>query len=68
MKVIEVHDSKLEHLCEYAEKVVKYGKHLIECLEEMGGEHYEERYGKRHPYGFRHDPEEHMFKEYPRYY
>ena len=27
--IIEVQDSKLDHISEYAEKVVKYGKHLL---------------------------------------
>lgn len=65
--IIEVHEDKLEHLSEYAEKVIKYGKHLLECLEDMGGEeHYAERYGREKrphdrtkPYGR---------DEYPRYY
>ena len=46
---IEVQDSKIDHLSEYAEKVVKYAKHLLECLEEVSegsSERYAERYGK----------------------
>lgn len=73
--IIEIQDSKLEHISEYAEKVVKYGKHLLECLEEVSGEHYAERYGSRRPYGFRHheptredDMRRPYEKEYPRYY
>ena len=72
--IIEIQEGKLEHLSEYAEKVVKYGKQLLECLEEVGTERYSERYGKskKHSYGFRqHDWEDEPYrpyeKEYPRY-
>ena len=74
--IIEVQDSKIDHLSEYAEKVVKYGKHLLECLDEMSeshGEHYAERYGKGRRGGFRHDPDQEDWRKpydrsYPRYY
>ena len=72
--IIEVQESKIEHLGEYAEKVVKYGKQLLECLDDMSGEKYSERYGKGRRSGFRHDPEwdksydRPYEKEYPRYY
>jgi hypothetical protein len=33
--IIEVQDSKIEHLSEYADKVMKYGKKLMECLDEI---------------------------------
>ena len=70
--VIEVQENKIEHLSEYAEKVVKYGKQLLECIEDMSGEHYAERYGRgRKNYGFRdHEWKEDRSydKEYPRYY
>jgi hypothetical protein len=36
--IIEVQDSKIEHLTEYAEKVAKYGKKMMECLEEVSKE------------------------------
>ena len=52
--IIEIQESKIDHLSECAEKVVKYGKQLLECLDEVSGEKYNERYGKRS--GFRHDP------------
>ena len=66
--IIEIQENKIEHLSECAEKVVKYGKQLLECLDEVSGEKYNERYGKRS--GFRHDPDwEPMRKpEYSRYY
>ena len=66
--IIEVHESKIDHLSEYAEKVVKYGKQLLECLDDMTGEKYDERYGKGRRSGFRHDPEWEHKPEYPRYY
>lgn len=75
--IIEVQDSKIEHLTEYAEKVAKYGKKLVECLEEVGGGQYGDRYGMRggygmrgrygsDRYGMRHEDWEE--KDYPRYY
>ena len=74
--IIEVQETKIDHLSECAEKVVKYGKQLLECVEELGGgEHYAERYGKgkRPSYGFRQhewedDTRRPYEKEYPRYY
>ena len=68
--IIEVQESKIDHISEYAEKVVKYGKQLLECIEDLSGEKYAERYGKGRRSGFRHDPEwDDMRKpEYPRYY
>ena len=43
---------------------------LLECLEDVQGEKYAERYGKGRRSGYRHDPEwDEMRKpEYPRYY
>jgi hypothetical protein len=68
--IIEIQESKIDHLSEYAEKVVKYGKQLLECIEDLSGEKYAERYGKGRRSGYRHDPEwDDMRKpEYPRYY
>ncbi len=68
--IIEVQESKIDHISEYAEKVVKYGKQLLECIEDLSGEKYAERYGKGRRSGYRHDPEwDEMRKpEYPRYY
>ena len=68
--IIEMKEGKLESLSEYAEKVVKYGKQLLECIEDLSGEKYAERYGKGRRSGYRHDPEwdRQYDKEYPRYY
>ena len=68
--IIEIQESKMDHLAEYAEKVVKYGKQLLECIEDLSGEKYAERYGKGRRSGYRHDPEwdEPRKPEYPRYY
>lgn len=53
--IIEVQDQKIEHLSEYAEKVLKYGGKLMQCLEDITSRHgyserghgdgYMERYG-----------------------
>lgn len=68
--IIEIQESKINHLSDYAEKVVKYGKQLLECLDEVSGEKYDERYGRGRRSGYRHDPEwdEPRKPEYPRYY
>lgn len=73
--IIEIQDSKFEHLSEYADKVAKYGKKLVECLSEIDGDRYGNRgggsYGMRgrygsDRYGMRHEDWEE--KEYPRYF
>lgn len=47
--IIEVQNQKIESLSEYAEKVLKYGGKLMQCLEELSSESkYRERYGRRH--------------------
>lgn len=68
--IIEVQESKIDHISDYAEKVVKYGKQLLECIDDLSGEKYAERYGRGKRPGFRHDPEWDDMKrpEYPRYY
>lgn len=33
--IIEIQDSKLQHLSEYAEKVLHYGGKMMQCLEEL---------------------------------
>ena len=68
--IIEIQESKINHLSDYAEKVVKYGKQLLECLDEVSGEKYDERYRRGRRSGYRHDPEwdEPRKPEYPRYY
>lgn len=70
--IIEVQDSKIEHLSDYAEKVMKYGKKLMECVEEMGSKEgsYSERYGMRGRYGSgdKYGMRRYGEEEYPRYY
>lgn len=34
-RIIEVQESKLEHLAEYAECMIKYGKKIMTCLHEL---------------------------------
>ena len=33
--IIEIQDSKMQHLTDYAEKVLKYSGKLMQCLEEL---------------------------------
>lgn len=47
--IIEVQDQKIEHLSEYAEKVLKYGGKLMQCLEELTSKSdYSERSGRKY--------------------
>lgn len=57
--IVEIKESKLENLAEYAEKVVRYGKKLMECLSELEGRDFPER-PRKHPRDYD--------EEYPRYY
>jgi len=58
--IIEIEDKKVEHLSEYAEKVMKYGKKMMECLEEIE----EHKYDNRKRMRMRDEDE---FEDYPRY-
>ena len=42
--IIEMKEGKLEHLSEYAEKVLRYGGKLMECIEELEGKSKYEEY------------------------
>lgn len=68
--IIEIQESKFEHLSDCAEQIVKHGKKLMRCLSELeskSGEHYMERYGKRRRGGMR-DSDYDDDEDYPRYY
>jgi hypothetical protein len=67
--IIEVQDSKIEHLTEYAEKVAKYGKKMMECLEEVSKEQYGDRYGNRSKGRYGSDRmRREDWEDYPRYF
>lgn len=62
--IIEIQESKFEHLSDCAEEIVKHGKKLLHCLQELetkSEEQYMEKYGRRKK-GRDYD------EEYPRYY
>ncbi len=68
--IIEVQESKFEHLSECAEQLVKHSKKLMRCLSELeskSGDRYMERYGKRKRGGMR-DSDDYDEEDYPRYY
>ena len=47
--IVEVQEQKIEHLSEYAEKVLKYGGKLMQCLEELTSKSdYMERSGHKY--------------------
>ena len=33
--IIEIQEGKMQHLTDYAEKVLKYGGKLMQCIEEL---------------------------------
>lgn len=69
LRIIEIQESKFEHLSDCAEQIVKHGKKLMHCLSELeskSGEHYMERYGKRRRGGMR--DSDYDDEDYPRYY
>ena len=70
--IIEVQDQKIEHLSEYAEKVLHYGGKLMQCLEDISSKHeYAERSGRKHVSKYRDGYMErygHDGDEFVRYY
>jgi hypothetical protein len=47
--IVEIKEDKLQHLAEYAEKVLRYGGKMMQCVEELESEH-KESYKHRYPY------------------
>jgi hypothetical protein len=43
MKIIKIEESKKEKMSEYAEKMLKYGGKLMQCIEDLGEGGYGER-------------------------
>lgn len=43
MKVIKIEESKMDKLSEYAEKILKHGGKLMQCIEELSEGGYGER-------------------------
>lgn len=60
MKIMEVSENKLDSLKEIAEKMVKCGEKLLECIHELTGKYSERRYG-----GYRRDWDD---RDYNRYF
>lgn len=47
--IIEIQENKLENLTECAEKMLRYGSKLMNCLEELErNKSYSEKYGRRY--------------------
>ena len=65
--IIEIQDSKLQSLSEYAEKVLRYGGKLMQCLEEVEGKSkYHEYRGVSYRHGDKERWDEEQYRE--RYY
>lgn len=43
--IIEIQSDKVDKMNEYAEHILRYGGKLMQCLEDMNGGEYKERYG-----------------------
>ena len=43
--IIEIQSDKVDKMNEYAELILRYGGKQMQCLEEMEGGEYKERYG-----------------------
>jgi hypothetical protein len=81
MMFIQIEESKLDKMSEYAEKMLKYGGKLMSCIEEMSeesgmgergrmnyrdeGRHSYGRYG-RGGYGNREDDDDEEYEHYQR--
>jgi hypothetical protein len=82
MMFIQIEESKLDKMSEYAEKMLKYGGKLMSCIEEMSeesgmsergrmnyrdeGRHSYGRYGNRGGYGNREDDDDEEYEHYQR--
>jgi hypothetical protein len=80
--MIQIEESKLDKMSEYAEKMLKYGGKLMSCIEEMSeesgmgergrmnyrdeGRHSYGRYGNRGGYGNREDDDDEEYEHYQR--
>ena len=65
--IIEIQDSKLQNLSEYAEKVLRYGGKLMQCLEDLESKSkYNEYRGVDYRHGDRERMDEDRYR--PRYY
>lgn len=63
--IIEIQEDKMQHLSEYAEKVLKYGGKLMQCIEDMESKSkYNEYTGRKRYEKDRWDDE----RPYNRYY
>ena len=58
--IIEIQDSKLQSLPEYAEKVLRYGGKLMQCLEEVEGK---SKYHEYRGVSYRHGDKERWDEE-----
>jgi hypothetical protein len=58
--IIEIQDSKLQSLSEYAEKVLRYGGKLMQCLEEVEGK---SKYHEYRGVSYRHGDKERWDEE-----
>ena len=65
--IIEIQEDKLQSMSEYAEKVLRYGGKLMQCIEEAESKSkYNEYYGRERKH---HDKDPHEEERYiSRYY
>ena len=65
--IIEIQDTKLQHLSEYAEKVLRYGGKLMQCLEDLEGKSKYNEYRGTDSHRYEKDRWDDE-RTYPRYY
>ena len=58
--IIEIQDTKLQNLSEYAEKVLRYGGKLMQCLEDLEGK---SSYNEYRGSDYRHSDKDRRTKE-----
>lgn len=53
MKIIEITETKVDKMAEYAEEMLRYGGKLMQCIDALGSEDYGDRGGRYGDYGER---------------
>ena len=66
--IIEIQEDKIQHLSEYAEKMLKYGGKLMHCIEELESKSKYNEYSGRDRKRYEKDRWDDDDRQYNRYY
>jgi len=66
--IIEIQEDKIQHLSEYAEKMLKYGGKLMHCIEELENKSKYNEYSGRDRKRYDKDRWDDDDRQYNRYY